>query len=200
MAFEKLSGIRPPWEAKAAREAGLETLERAIELCWRVAKEIEDPALAAEMAAVAYLSRARRSMALREPRDRKREILTEGIEVVRGFHHDRDPALILLLKQSAFAEWPHDHELAAERMEQAVEIAREAFGKDDARVAVRLTDLAFLYAPTSIAPSRSGTDAKKAGRAYEEAARSFAALEDPRAYSEEVIRLAAYMQDFFEET
>ncbi|MCG8462288.1 MAG: hypothetical protein MI919_38885, partial [Holophagales bacterium] len=108
-----------------------------------------------------------------------REILTEAIDVISGLHHDRSPALLEVLRDSAFKEWTHSPKYGARLMEQACEIARQTHGAEDPRYADMISDLGFLYAPSRHNPDRSGVDAERAEQLYREALRVYTRQDDP---------------------
>ena len=178
-ALTYLSRLRRPEDEVSPRVLGLELLEQAIEVCSRASENAQDPELAARTAASAYLSRARQSSFRKQAREKGREILTEAIDVISGLHHDRSPALLEVLRDSAFKEWTHSPKYGARLMEQACEIALQTHGAEDPRYAEMISDFGFLYAPSRLNPDRSGVDAERAEELYREAMRIYTRQDDP---------------------
>ena len=146
-AYEELNRRRRRDEKVSPKIRGYALLGEAIELCWRASSEVKEPAEAAELAALVYLDKVR-LLVFEGTREDQRKVLTEGISVVSGLHHDRSPALLELLDQSAYAEWGAGNRRYGDRLlRQAIEIAREAHGSKSPWVADKLTALASLYSP-----------------------------------------------------
>lgn len=182
-ALKHLSRLPEIGEDSDRVEEGKERLGRAIRTCRKAAEAATSPEVAAEMMAELYLAKERASLLDRSPRDQRGEILAEGIEAVRGIHHDRSPALVELLRRSGYFEIEDNPERGIELVEQAAEIAKEAYGAEDVRYAEQLRYLGFLFAPSHRENSKehSFTDAKRAEALYREALRVHLVQENPAA-------------------
>jgi hypothetical protein len=173
---------------------GRDLLEKAADVCWRAALRSRDPETAAELAASGFLCRDRRYVNMGEM-ERVRQNLSEAIEKISGLHNDRSPALVEVLKRSAYVEWGAGaRDYADGLLRQALEIARATHGPEDPRVADLLNSLAFLYAPSDNPGStpQPWQDAEKAEALYRQALEIHLLQEDPHdheSYSDTLIFL-----------
>lgn len=159
-------------ETKAFVQAGLERLAAVVQRCKRMALEEKDPeSAAALMAEVTFVKDSYFLLSEDSDQSGRIENLMEGIEYIRGIIHDRAPATIPLLRKAGYLIYVDDPKRGHEMVELAVDIAREAYGEDDARYAEQLRYQAFLYAPSSKhgEEKRAFEDADEAERLYKEA-------------------------------
>lgn len=178
-AFELRDGYSPA-QPGSSLAPSFKKMARAAEICRLAAEKAEDPAEAAELLALSYLSRAFDTSGSLDA-DARRHLLTEGIHKVQNLHHDRSPALFDLLRKSAFAE---GGERGIELLTLALEIGRREFAANDPRQARALSELAFLYAPGTLPGSRPepADDAVRAEDLYRQAYLIYLKQDDPYAY------------------
>lgn len=168
-AIDNLNRLRAPEEKQSPKKQGIELLNRAGDICLAEAEAAAEPHRAAELAAIAYKSRSRLVVYTKD--GDRRAILKEAIDFIAGFEHDRSPALPEILKELAYLEWTEDRPYSVKLMERAIDIHRTHFGPHDPRVAEKISQLGFLYAPSHLPRSDPGTrkDLRQAESLYREA-------------------------------
>lgn len=167
-----LLGKLPGFEGlPSPHETAIERLGQAAEMCRKRAEGSKTPEIAAMLMAESYLARERLALLADEPQSRRIELLMDGIEIIRGLHHDRSPAQVELLRLAGYLQHADDAKYGRELVELAAEIADEAYGEDDVRVAEQLRYLGFLYAPSPLkgGAERPLEDPKEAERLYRKA-------------------------------